>query len=70
MKLTSDEIHSFVIGFAETFCPWEPRYNSMLPIPTCLEKEQHYYGVGRDCGFVTLCLFIVILAKLAKEMIL
>ncbi len=70
MKLTSDEIHSFVIGFAETFCPWEPRRGICPGDPSPLKGEYHYYLAGRGCGFISLLLILVGVIKLAKEVIL
>ncbi|GAI74808.1 unnamed protein product [marine sediment metagenome] len=69
MKLTSDEIHSFVIGFFESLCPWPARKPIGAAAPKCLEGEYHYYLAGRGTGFIALLLILVGVIKLAKEVL-
>ena len=51
---TDEEWHAFVIGWAETACPWPARYRITSKAEFTYEKEYHYYLAGRVCGFVTL----------------
>lgn len=66
---TGDEIHAFVIGAAETFCPWKPTFHMSLEDPSPVKGEYHYYLAGRALGFIALLLIIIALCKLAKEVL-
>ena len=68
-NFTSDELHAFVIGAAETFCPWEARYISSNQPPTPVKGEEHYYLAGRGFGFLALLLILIALCKLAKKVL-
>lgn len=70
MKLTSDELHAFAIGFFETLCPWKAQYHDALPVPSPLKGEEHYYLAGRGVGFPTLLLILIGIAKLIQEVLL
>ena len=50
-SITTDEFHSFLIGFFETLCPWKPRYACPMEKSTIIETEFHYYLAGRAGGF-------------------
>jgi len=65
-----DELHAFIIGAAETLCPWEARYIPFNQPPTPIKGEEHYYLAGRATGFLALLLILIGLAKLAKEVLL
>jgi len=67
--ITSDELHAFVIGAAETFCPWKPTFHIPLEYPSPLKGEYHYYLAGRATGFLALLLILIALCKLAKEVL-
>ena len=69
LDLTPDELHAFVIGAAETFCPWRPRHPMSLEYPSPLKGEYHYYLVGRGIGFIALLLILIALCKLIKEIL-
>lgn len=68
-QFTTDELHAFVIGAAETFCPWKPRHPMSLEYNSPLKGEYHYYLVGRGTGFITLLVILIALAKLIKEVL-
>jgi hypothetical protein len=68
--ITSDELHAFIIGAAETLCPWKPRHPMSLEYDSPLKLEYHYYLAGRAAGFITLLLILIALAKLTKEVLL
>jgi len=67
--ITSDEIHSFVIGFFEVLCPWKARYHTLDSCPGYLRSEYHYYLAGRGFGLPALLLILIALCKLAKEVL-
>lgn len=68
--LTPQEIHAFVIGFFESFPPWEARYIPFNYQPSPVKGEEHYYLAGRGAGIISLGLAIIGLAKLFKEALL
>jgi len=51
---SSEEIHSFVIGFTETACPWRARVRIDPSRHEYLQPEYHYYSGGRCVGFAVL----------------
>ncbi len=68
--ITTDELHAFVIGAAETFCPWPARYKINKSVNLYIQSEYHYYLAGRGTGFLALLLILIALAKLIKEVLL
>lgn len=62
---TSEEWHAFVIGWAETTCPWWARYRVTKEAEYTPAKEYHYYAFGRVMGLLTLLAMIIGFAKLA-----
>ena len=60
----SNEIHAFIIGFAEVLCPWPSRYRIAREQWDEIIEEFHYYMAGRGAGFITLLLILIGLAKL------
>lgn len=68
--ITTDELHAFVIGAAETFCPWKPRHPMSMEENNPLKGEYHYYLAGRGVGFIALLIVLLILVKLIKEVLL
>lgn len=70
MKLTSDELHAFVIGFFEVLCPWPANIAMHSNYPSPMKGEYHYYLAGRGFGFIALLSVLLILVKLAKEVLL
>ena len=67
--ITPDELHAFVIGAAETLCPWKPHHPMPLNYPSPLEREYHYYLAGRALGFITLLLILIALCKLVTFLV-
>lgn len=64
---TPEEVHAFIIGWAETACPWRARYKLIKEEAEYgVWKEAHYYLVGRVAGFGTFALQIVGIAKLIE----
>jgi len=70
LGLTGQEIHAFMIGFFEAFCPWEARYIPFNQPPSPVKGEEHYYLAGRGFGLVALLLILIGLAKLVKGVLL
>ena len=68
--LTSNELHAFLIGFSETLCPWKARYACPMESSTIIETEFHYYLAGRGCGFISLLLILIGIAKLVHKVLL
>lgn len=62
---TSEEWHAYIIGWAETACPWWARYKVTKEAEYGVGKEHHYYLFGRVMGLLTLLAIIIVFAKLA-----
>lgn len=63
---TPEEWHAFVLGWAETACPWWARYRCTKQAEYTPRQEYHYYAFGRVLGFITLVLVATGLAKLVQ----
>lgn len=59
---TGEEWHAFVIGWAETACPWWARYRCTKAAEYTPEREYHYYVFGRVIGMATLFLTFFVTA--------
>lgn len=57
-----DEWHSFGIGFLEILCPWKARFPMPMGYDNPLEREYHYYLMGRGVGVIAW----LIIAKVAQ----
>lgn len=55
---SSEEWHAFVIGWAETACPWWARYRCTKKAEYTPTREYHYYAFGRVVGFIELLLLL------------
>jgi len=64
-----DELHAFVIGAAETFCPWKPRHPMSMDYNNPLKEEYHYYLIGRAAGFIALLCVILLFSWNIKEVL-
>ena len=60
------EWHSFWVGALEIMCPWPPRINARTAQLGYLEKEYHYYLMGRAVGAAMLVLSLLGVALLVK----
>ncbi|MBA7687833.1 hypothetical protein ES703_96306 [subsurface metagenome] len=69
-KLTSNEIHAFVIGFFEVLCPWPARSNELDEDYNPIPDEYHYYLAGRGLGLPVLLLLIIGITKFALDVLL
>jgi len=52
---TTDELHSFVIGFFEVICPWRPSTDKEKcgeGLLKAISAEYHYYLFGRGMAVV------------------
>ena len=67
---TPQEWHALIFGFCVGFCPWIPKLLPSASLPSFIVGEEHYYAAGIVPGFIALCLFLVELAKLLKEVLL
>lgn len=45
------EVHAFVEGIAEGFCPWISRFEPSSELQKDIESEHHYYVFGMIIGF-------------------
>lgn len=62
---TSNEWHSFVMGFFEAFCLFVPAaIRGQLPSSSRTDSEYWYYGLGRGLGLPAAILFAIGIAKL------
>lgn len=69
-KLTSGEIHAFLIGLFEVLCPFRPRAMLFDLVQAWLGQKYHYYLGGRALGFITVLGILVALAKIVLGVIL
>jgi len=69
IKLNSDELHAFAIGFFEVLCPWKPRCPMTAQAEFKPDREYHYYLAGRAAGFFSLMLIVLGLAILFLEVL-
>jgi len=67
---TTDELHSFVIGFFEVLCPWpahchcEPKLRAKgVASSEAISKEYHYYAFGRGMAVMAW----ILIAKIVQE---
>jgi len=60
----ADEVHAFLIGLSESIFPAKPIFKMPMKYENPLEKEYHYYLVGRAIGFVCLLGIIISIVKL------
>jgi len=67
--MSSEEWHSFLIGFFEVLCPWPARYRITRESQFKPFKEHHYYLGGRASGFIILMLIILSLARIAERLL-
>lgn len=64
---TDKEQHAFVLGWAETACPWSSRHRLIKGVAEYgVWVEFHYYLFGRVIGFITLGLEIAGFLKLLE----
>ena len=63
---TPEEWHAFVIGWAESSCPWWARYRCTKAAEYTPEKEYHYYVFGRVIGFLTLITMVIMITIIIK----
>lgn len=54
---TPDEVHSFIIGISHGFFFFQKHWL----VTKYLEKEMHYYGMGKILGFVLFGVFMACL---------
>lgn len=45
------ELHAFIEGIAEGFCPWLSRFEPDDELKRDIESEHHYYAFGMVIGF-------------------
>jgi len=58
---TTEELHSFVIGFFEVLCPWPAHCHCERS--EAISKEYHYYVFGRGMAIIAW----IIIAKIVQE---
>lgn len=63
---TPDEWHAFWVGVFEVMCPWRPRISAATAQLAYLEKEYHYYLLGRAVGAAVLALGLIGIAALVR----
>ena len=63
---TPEEWHAFVLGWAETACPWWARYRITKQAEYTPRKEYHYYAFGRVIGFLTLITIVIVITIIIK----
>lgn len=51
---TPQEVHAFVEGIGDGFCPWGSAYEPSEELKADIRKEHHYYTVGSAIGFAVL----------------
>ena len=65
---TPDEWHAFWIGAFEIMCPRKPREALGAPVAglNCVQKEYHYYLMGRAVGTAILAFSLFGIAALVR----
>jgi len=59
--MSSDELHSLLIGLFEVLCPWPARLKINKSVNFYIQPEYHYYLAGRWIGLRLLALEVVAL---------
>lgn len=66
--MTTDELHSFLIGLFEVLCPWPARYRITRQAEFTPHREHHYYLAGRWIGLRILVIEALALTYLATHL--
>jgi len=66
---TSSELHAFVEGLGDGYCPWESRYGMSDELSDNIMKEHHYYSFGTVVGFAGLIFSIAGAVRIVFEAI-
>jgi hypothetical protein len=65
-----NEVHSFILGFAEGFCLCGPRIKAPPAVKKMVEREYWDYQGGRVAGKVAFPIVIIVILWLGKELLL